>query len=211
MPLPPTSPAGTPTRDEYVVPFAAVGTAGNSLTTDAFVAPRTGYVTAVRVLTATAITGANTNTRSHNVVSPTTRQVTDGVTTNGSPIVTSATAAWTADDVGKAISGTNIPGSTTIASVSSDGVTATLSAAATGTGTTITFTIGSSRTLATLQYNSGVNTTAHVEKDLTLSGTDTKVYKGDLVQFVSTAVGTGITDPGGQVQIEFTAYGEGTD
>ena len=76
------------------------------------------------------------------------RTVTDGVTTNTSAAVTSATAAWTYNDIGRPVTGTGIPASTTIASVES-ATSATLSAAATATGTGVTFTIaghGSFRT-----------------------------------------------------------------
>jgi hypothetical protein len=68
------------------------------------------------------------------------RSVADGVT-NSTTLVTSATAAFTAGDVGKPISGTGIPAGATIASVSS-ATNAILSAAATATATGVTFTIG---------------------------------------------------------------------
>lgn len=67
--------------------------------------------------------------------------VTDGVTTNASTTITSATARFTFSDIGTTISGTGIPASTTIAGVTS-ATTATLSAAATADGTGITFTLG---------------------------------------------------------------------
>jgi hypothetical protein len=47
------------------------------------------------------------------------RTVSDGVTTSGSAAITSATAVWTQDDVGKPISGTGIPAAATILSVQS--------------------------------------------------------------------------------------------
>jgi hypothetical protein len=56
------------------------------------------------------------------------------------PSVTSATG-FASGDVGKTITGTGIPGSTTIASLSSDLKTATLSAAPTIEGTGVTFTV----------------------------------------------------------------------
>lgn len=69
---------------------------------------------------------------------------------------------------------------------------------AAGSGTTV---------IATLQYNSGVNTTASVPKTITLSGTaaDLVVAAGDVLQWQSTHVGTGIADPGGLVGISFSA------
>lgn len=69
---------------------------------------------------------------------------------------------------------------------------------AAGSGTTV---------IATLQYNSGVNTTASVPKTITLSGTaaDLAVAAGDVLQWQSTHVGTGIADPGGLVNITIAA------
>jgi hypothetical protein len=68
------------------------------------------------------------------------RTPTDGVTTNLSTTVTSATAFFTQSDVGATITGTGIPGSTTIASVT-NATTAVLSAPASAPGTGISFTI----------------------------------------------------------------------
>jgi hypothetical protein len=53
--------------------------------------------------------------------------------------------------------------------------------------------------IATLQFNSGVNATADVAKTITLSTTaaDLAVTAGDILQWQSTHVGSGITDPGG--------------
>lgn len=67
--------------------------------------------------------------------------VADGVTTNASATVTSATAAFQSGDVGKTISGTGIPGGTTILQVAS-ATSIVLSANATATGSGITLTIG---------------------------------------------------------------------
>lgn len=74
-------------------------------------------------------------------VGPGARSPVDGVTTNGSAVVTSATAAFTQGDVGATISGAGIPASTTIASVQSAN-SITLSANATATATGVTLTIG---------------------------------------------------------------------
>lgn len=68
------------------------------------------------------------------------RTPTDGVTTNLSTTVTSATAFFTQSDIGATITGTGIPGSTTIASVT-NATTAVLSAAATASGTALSFAI----------------------------------------------------------------------
>jgi hypothetical protein len=69
------------------------------------------------------------------------RTVADGATTNASQTVTSATANFTQNDVGRPISGTNIPAGATIASVT-NATTATISVNATGTGSALSITIG---------------------------------------------------------------------
>jgi hypothetical protein len=69
-----------------------------------------------------------------------TRTVTDGVTTNGSPTLTSTTAAFTTADVGKPITGTNIPVSTTISGYTNP-TTVTLSKNATASASPVTFKI----------------------------------------------------------------------
>jgi hypothetical protein len=67
-----------------------------------------------------------------------------------------------------------------------------------GAGTTV---------VATLQFNSGVNATAGIAKTITLSGTAANLVlaAGDVLQWQSTHVGTGIADPGGLVAIATTA------
>lgn len=80
------------------------------------------------------------------------RTVTDGAT-NTNTTVTSVTAAFTTEDVGKPISGTGIPAATTIASVES-ATSCTISAAATGTATGVTITIGVA--LASASYTSSM-------------------------------------------------------
>lgn len=109
------------------------------------------------------------------------RSVADGATTSGSAAITSATALFDADDVGKPISGTGIPASTTVLSVQSS-TAATLSANASATGTGVTFTIGVA--LATASYPSGLRPFTYHQaslsiasgsvdvKALTLSGTN---------------------------------------
>jgi hypothetical protein len=64
----------------------------------------------------------------------------DGQTTSGSATFTSASANFTSADVGRRISGPNIPSSTTIAGFVNS-TTVTLSSEATGTGTGLSFTI----------------------------------------------------------------------
>ncbi len=77
-----------------------------------------------------------------------TRTVSDAVT-NGTTTLTSATAAFVAADVGAEISGTNIPGETTIASVT-NGTTIVMSAAATGSGSGGALTIEGEQTAVIL-------------------------------------------------------------
>jgi len=61
--------------------------------------------------------------------------------------------------------------------------------------------------VATIQYNSGVNATAADENTVTLSGTpaNLNLTAGDILQWQSTAVGTGIADPGGLVCVTVSA------
>jgi hypothetical protein len=123
-----TSPFGT--GHQMVV--GAQATAGSDLNTNLYVVPRDGTVSAVAYAPVTAITGANTNTRSVSLVNK----------------------------------GTD------------------------GTGVTV---------IATLQFNSGVNAAAGTPTPVTLSGTPANlaVTAGQLLQWQSTHVGTGIADPGG--------------
>src|SRR4051794_12222959 len=127
-----TAPFGK-SRQVVVQPQA---TAGSNLNTPVHVVESDGAVSSVTYTTVTAITGANTNTRSVSLVNK----------------------------------------------------------GAAGAGTTV---------IATLQFNSGVNTVAADEKAITLSATaaDLNVVAGDVLQWQSTAVGTGIADPGGLVNV----------
>ena len=63
-----------------------------------------------------------------------------------------------------------------------------------------------STTAATLALTNGVNAAASDAKTVTLSGTSANlvVAQGDVLAFVSTHVGTGLADPGGQVIVEIT-------
>jgi hypothetical protein len=69
-----------------------------------------------------------------------TRTVTDGVTTSGSNVLTSAAAAFTTTDVGNPITGTNIQAGTTISGYTS-ATSVTLSKTATASGSPVTFKI----------------------------------------------------------------------
>jgi hypothetical protein len=117
-------------------PVAPEATAGNSRVTNVIRVDSAGTVTAVTYAPVTAITGANTNTRSVSLV-----------------------------NMGQ-----------------------------TGVGTAV---------VATIQYNSGVNAASSDENTVTLSGTPANlvVAAGDILQWRSTAVGTGIADPGGLVAV----------
>ncbi|GAA2566280.1 hypothetical protein GCM10010435_44310 [Winogradskya consettensis] len=61
--------------------------------------------------------------------------------------------------------------------------------------------------VATLQFDAGVNATAAVAKTITLSGTpaNLQVTSGQVLQWQSAAVGTGIADPGGLVSVGIVA------
>lgn len=107
------------------------------------------------------------------------RTVADGVL-NTTTLVTSATAVFNADDVGKPISGTGIPPGATIASVTS-ATNIVLSAAATATATGVTLTIGVA--LASASYPSNLIPMRFKNGALSLFGTAVSVksfsVKGD--------------------------------
>lgn len=117
-------------------PVAPQATAGSNLNTNVARVDSAGTVTSVTYAPVTAITGANTNTRSVSLV-----------------------------NMGQ-----------------------------TGVGTTV---------VATIQYNSGINAAASDENAVTLSATPANlvVAAGDILQWRSTAVLTGIADPGGLVMV----------
>lgn len=208
MPLAPSKPDLHPHRRTYSVPLAAVATAGNDLTTAGVVVEATGYIRSAKLIPVGAAAFHAANNRTWALVSPSTRVVTDGVTTNLSKTLTSATAAFTDDDKDKAISGTGIPASTTIAKIV-NATTVELSAAATATGTGVSVTIGASRTLATFT-SSAVSLAADTPQTLVLDSADTKVYKGDVLKVTSVHNASGVADPGGVLQLEVVSYGEGT-
>ena len=60
--------------------------------------------------------------------------------------------------------------------------------------------------VAELQFNSGVNGPAFDEKSLTLSATpaNLKLAEGDILEWLSDAVGTGLADPGGLVVVKMS-------
>lgn len=73
------------------------------------------------------------------------RTVTDLVTTSASATITSATAAFTAADVGRFVNGPNVINDTVYITAVTNATTATLSVTATGSGTALTATIGGDR------------------------------------------------------------------
>lgn len=76
------------------------------------------------------------------------RLVADGATTNASPTVTSATAAFAAGDLGGVVATTNLPVGATIITVNS-ATSVVMSANATATGSSQSFTITPSTSLFT--------------------------------------------------------------
>lgn len=131
-----TAPFGTVLQ----TPVQPQATAGSNLNTNVYRCPSDATVTAVTYAPVTAVTGANTNTRSVSLVNK----------------------------------------------------------GQSGAGSTV---------VATIQYNSGVNAAAADENAVTLSGTpaNLNVAAGDILQWQSTAVGTGIADPGGLVCVTVSA------
>lgn len=75
------------------------------------------------------------------------RSVTDGATTNNSTNVTSATANFTAADVGNSIAGVGIPAGSAIVSVTNS-TTVVITSPATATGSGLTLTIGANQNVS---------------------------------------------------------------
>jgi hypothetical protein len=74
------------------------------------------------------------------------RSVTDGVTTNNSPTVTSASAAFTAADVGQGLSGAGIPAGSYIVAINS-ATSVNINQNATVTASSVSLTIGGPQTV----------------------------------------------------------------
>lgn len=88
-----------------------------------------------------------------------TRSVADGVTTNASATLTSATAAFTSADVNNPVSGTNIQSGTTITAVNSTtSVTMSKTATASGSGIYVTLYGDGNRTVMDAATTSGSTT-----------------------------------------------------
>ncbi|CAB5217866.1 hypothetical protein UFOVP209_25 [uncultured Caudovirales phage] len=143
------------------------------------------------------------------------RTVSDGVTTSSNTSVTSATASFASDDVGKPISGTGIAANTTIASVT-NATTIVLSQNATATGTSVALTIGVPLASATypstikpLKFNHAALTVAGSTikaKGFTLSGNnalaDDRRYLGQ--QTISEPLEKDLRNYDGSLDLEFT-------
>lgn len=84
------------------------------------------------------------------------RVVADAATSTNTAL-TSATAAFTANDVGATVTGAGIAGGTTISTVT-NGTTVVLSAATTATATNVTVTITRTNTLALSTFQTAINT-----------------------------------------------------
>jgi len=122
------------------------------------------------------------------------RDTADGATTSGSTTVTSATMAFTANDLGAAIVGTNIPAGATISSVT-NATTVVISAAATGTGAGQALGVGR-RTLRGIS-TAGANT-------LTANATVTTHYATLAAHFIK------ISSPGEPTEIAAVSTDVGT-
>lgn len=97
-------------------------------------------------------------TESGSIVSyPNSRSVTDAITTNGSPTLSSATAAFSSADIGASVAGVNIPVGTTIQSVTNS-TTLTMSSNATASTSNATATFGATTIVYSISGNSIVRT-----------------------------------------------------
>ena len=146
-----------------------------------FITSVTNATTAVLSRTATATgTGVAVKVENSNA-----RSVIDGQTASGGSYVISAMANFNANDVGKSISGTNIPLGSTITSIVNS-ARANISAAATATqGSGATLTIGASQIVtSTREINDGV-----VPNTATATGAAKKTITSASAKFAASDVG----------------------
>jgi HAMP domain-containing protein len=110
------------------------------------------------------------------------REVTDGVTTEGSVELTSATADFTLFDIGSPVSGTGIPPGTVIAEwVSASEVNMSQQATADGTGVTVTFSgQGGNNTGSVLQWSYATDMQFHCQGDINVVARDLREQSPDL-------------------------------
>ena len=118
--------------------------------------------------------------------------VSDGVTTNTSTTVTSATASFTSNDVGKHIAGSGIPTGATISSVTNS-TTVVISSAATATASSVLISWGTDNTSA---FNAAVDAAVAADGGVIL------YPPGNYGQ-----MGTVTLGPSENVRVEFRGYG----
>lgn len=73
-----TTGSAAPTKKVFVTK-CLIAAAGADVTSEGVVVPRTGYLTRAAFIAQATLTGADTESRTHTVVDPTTRVVTDGI------------------------------------------------------------------------------------------------------------------------------------
>lgn len=146
-----------------------------------FITSVTNATTAVLSRTATA-TASGVSVKVENANA---RSIIDGATTSGGSYVISAMANFNANDVGKSISGTNIPLGTTITSIVNS-ARANISAAATATQASgATITIGASQIVtSTREINDGV-----VANSATATSTQKKTITSASAKFAASDIG----------------------
>lgn len=114
------------------------------------------------------------------------------------PAVATATSTSTVDMEaqfpGTVSAVTYIPSSTITGAATNNRTVSLVNKGSAGSGNTV---------IATLTFASGTNATANVETTIPLSGTAANlvVNQGDILQWQSTANGTGLADPGGLTRV----------
>jgi hypothetical protein len=139
------------------------------------------------------------------------RQVSDAVINSGSATITSATANFLASDIGKSVSGTEIPNNTTITAVGGGGTTATMSVNADGTSAASTITIGgtqqvnSTRSVNDATYGSTTTVTSPLAGFVQADDVGLPVYGTGIAAgaYITAVAGTTITlGPGTPVTVD---------
>jgi prepilin-type N-terminal cleavage/methylation domain-containing protein len=116
------------------------------------------------------------------------RSLSDASITSGSANLTSATGAFTSADLGKSVTGSNIPSGTTVSTVSSS-TAIVMSASATATASGATVRIGSAATIS--YYQSGtsfIRNVNGVEKAIATNVSNFTVSPQDLTSSVSCTI-----------------------
>lgn len=106
----------------------------------------------------------------------------------------SVVPVWTCPQAATIQSCTYVPTSTITGAATNNRTFVLVNTGQTGVGTTV---------VATLNMGAGVNAAADDEKAITLSATPANldIAAGDVLVWQSTHIGTGITDPGGMVNL----------